>query len=259
MNLGPTPAPIMEGHVLGGVAWLVLVAVALGLGHRRGRRMARRAALCGRPGPVGPAVRLRGVNAPAAALRRRLVIGMARDRRAAAPLDIARFADAIAGALAAGHPITLAWDMAGSGVDGSLRESLDRHAAARRQGRGFTGVTSEWGAAEGGDCRTLAALVVVAGESGGRVVPGFRMLSQQCRDRQELMAELRAGTAQARATALLLVVLGWFAAAILGLLVPGAGRFLFATGHGWSVVAVSLLLDIVGLRAITRLTREVLE
>jgi tight adherence protein B len=104
-----------------------------------------------------------------------------------------------------------------------------------------------------GGCRLLAASLELQGRAGGDLPRLLRSLASALDDRAQVEAELRALTAQARFSAIVVPLLPFGALGLLALAEPRGVELLLTTPIGLAVVGVAALLDIVGAIAIRRL------
>jgi tight adherence protein B len=104
-----------------------------------------------------------------------------------------------------------------------------------------------------GGCRLLAASLELQARAGGDLPRLLRTLASALDDRAQVEAELRALTAQARFSAVVVPLLPLGALGILSLAEPRGVRLLLTTPIGLAVVAIAAVLDIVGALLIRRL------
>jgi len=104
-----------------------------------------------------------------------------------------------------------------------------------------------------GGCRLLAASLELQSRAGGDLPRLLRSLASALEDRAQVEAELRALTAQARFSAIVVPLLPLGALGLLALAEPRGVTLLLTTPIGWLVVGVAALLDISGAVAIRRL------
>ena len=104
-----------------------------------------------------------------------------------------------------------------------------------------------------GGCRLLAASLELQGRAGGDLPRLLRALASALDDRAQVEADLRALTAQARFSAVVVPLLPLGALALLALAEPRGVRLLLTTPAGLGVVALAAALDIVGTLLIRRL------
>jgi len=92
----------------------------------------------------------------------------------------------------------------------------------------------------------VAHAVELAATSGQATPLLFDTVADGLRERAALAGEIRAQTAQARASALALGLLPLAFTGLLALTDPGVPRFLFGTEIGWACLAVGLGLEAAG-------------
>lgn len=85
----------------------------------------------------------------------------------------------------------------------------------------------------------LGVLVAVGEEVGGELADAFEQVAAAARDDEELRAEVRALTAQSRASAWLLTALPVLSVVGLGMLDPHTVDFLLTDRRGWACVGAS--------------------
>jgi tight adherence protein B len=106
---------------------------------------------------------------------------------------------------------------------------------------------------ENGGCRLLAASLELQGRAGGDLPRLLRSLASALDDRAQVEAELRALTAQARFSAIVVPLLPFGALGLLAAIEPRGVELLLTTPAGLAVVVVAALLDVTGALAIRRL------
>jgi tight adherence protein B len=104
-----------------------------------------------------------------------------------------------------------------------------------------------------GGCRLLAASLELQGRAGGDLPRLLRSLASALDDRAQVEAELRALTAQARFSAVVVPLLPLGALGLLALAEPRGVALLLTTPIGWLVLGVAALLDVAGALVIRRL------
>jgi tight adherence protein B len=104
-----------------------------------------------------------------------------------------------------------------------------------------------------GGCRLLAASLELQGRAGGDLPRLLRALASALDDRAQVEAELRALTAQARFSAIVVPLLPLGALALLALAEPRGVRLLFTTSAGLAVIGLAAVLDVVGTLLVRRL------
>ena len=104
-----------------------------------------------------------------------------------------------------------------------------------------------------GGCRLLAASLELQGRAGGDLPRLLRSLASALDDRAQVEAELRALTAQARFSAIVVPLLPLGALGLLWLAEPRGVALLLTTPIGLAIVGIAALLDLTGALAIRRL------
>ena len=104
-----------------------------------------------------------------------------------------------------------------------------------------------------GGCGLLAASLELQGRAGGDLPRLLRSLASALDDRAQVEAELRALTAQARFSAVVVPLLPFGALGLLALAEPRGVVLLCTTPIGWLVLGVAALLDVAGALVIRRL------
>jgi tight adherence protein B len=104
-----------------------------------------------------------------------------------------------------------------------------------------------------GGCRLLAASLELQGRAGGDLPRLLHSLASALDDRAQVEAELRALTAQARFSAVVVPLLPFAALGLLALAEPRGVVLLCTTPMGWLVLGVAALLDVAGALVIRRL------
>jgi tight adherence protein B len=161
-------------------------------------------------------------------------------RRVAAELGAGRTADRAL--LAAGNA---------QGAAGQAFALAGRRAAAGED------VGTALAAALGQRARFAAAAISLQLRAGGDLPALLRSLARRLDERSGVNAEIRAMTAQARLSARVVPLLPIAGLAVAALLDAGAVRLLLTTAPGLAIVAVSALLDLVGLLAIRAIARGI--
>jgi tight adherence protein B len=189
-----------------------------------------------------------------------LSIGALRARRRAYARALDRgaagAARTLADALAAGHAVRGAVAVAADGLAGAAGVELRRTAAALA-----LGVPTD-GALEGLRRRagTAAWDAIVAGillqrEAGGDLVGLLRDLAEALESATRAERDARAATAQARATARIVLGLPVAAAVLVELVAPGFAARLLRHPASTALVAFAAALQVVAIVAVRRLTR----
>ncbi|MEX2196874.1 MAG: type II secretion system F family protein [Thermoleophilaceae bacterium] len=250
-------------RLAGGAAALVETVARAGReGRDPGAAERRRLLAAGALAALGAGAMLAGAAAGVvlAAAGPWLVARLLRARRAryrrAVDAGAAAMALAIADALGGGHSLRGAIAQASDGLPGAAGHELRR--VARELALGAP--TDEALDAMRARCRshaidTIVAAALLQRRAGGDLARLLREAASQFEDHARLLGEVRAATAQARFTGLVVAVLPAGAAGLAELASPGylgglAGSFLTA----W-LAGVALVLQAIGLVAIRRLGR----
>ena len=101
----------------------------------------------------------------------------------------------------------------------------------------------------------VTATIDVQRRAGGSLVRALDGLADRLRERQRLVAEVRAATAQARATAWIVGAIPLVGALAVELSAPGTLLGIFGTGVGPALVAVAAVLFAVAMVAVIRIAR----
>ena len=146
---------------------------------------------------------------------------------------------------------------AGRTADGALLAAGNAHGAAGeafalagRRAAGGEDVGTALAAALGRRASFAAAAVSLQLRAGGDLPALLRSLARRLDERSGVNAEIRALTAQARLSARVVPLLPVAGLAVAALLDAGAVRLLLTTAPGLAIVAVSAVLDLVGLLTI---------
>jgi tight adherence protein B len=125
-------------------------------------------------------------------------------------------------------------------------------------GRSVPETVQWWVSARRSDELAPLAPIVAAGvELGVGLAAAIEGLAATVSDRRDVAAEAAAGAAQARASALLLVVAPGVFLVVMSGVEPGATRFLFGSPVGWLTLLAALVSDVVGAWWMYRLTEAV--
>jgi tight adherence protein B len=133
-------------------------------------------------------------------------------------------------------------------LDSALAET-----SARLASGGHAWAALEHAVPGNGGCRLLAASLELQGRAGGDLPRLLRTLASALDDRAQVDAELRALTAQARFSAVVVPLLPLGALGILALAEPRGVRLLLTTDIGLLVIGIAAVLDVVGALLIRRL------
>jgi tight adherence protein B len=124
---------------------------------------------------------------------------------------------------------------------------------ARLASGGHAWIALEQAIPGSGGCRLLAASLELQGRAGGDLPRLLRALASSLDDRAQVDAELRALTAQARFSAVVVPLLPFGALGMLSLAEPRGVGLLLTTPVGWIILAFAAVLDVAGALAIRRL------
>jgi tight adherence protein B len=175
-----------------------------------------------------------------------------RDERLAAIEALPGLARRLAAEVGAGRTLVRALRAAASDVPAPLAAALAETSARLAAGGRAWESLAEAVPGNGG-CRLLAASLELQGRAGGDLPRLLRSLATALDDRAQVEAELRALTAQARFSALVVPLLPLGALALLWLAEPRGVTLLLTTPIGLAVVGVAVLLDLAGALAVRRL------
>jgi tight adherence protein B len=187
--------------------------------------------------------------APAAVLRR--VRGARAER--ALERELPDALRRVASELGAGRTAGRALEAAGN-ADGPAGQAF---ALAGRRAAGGEDIATALAAGLGPRARFAAAAISLQLRAGGDLPALLRSLARRLDERSGVNAEIRALTAQARLSARVVPLLPVAGLAVAGLLDAGAVRLLLTTLPGLAIVAVSAVLDLVGLLAIRAIARGI--
>jgi tight adherence protein B len=125
--------------------------------------------------------------------------------------------------------------------------------AARLASGGPAWAVLELALPDHGGCRLLAASLELQGRAGGDLPRLLRALASALDDRAQVEAELRALTAQARFSAIVVPLLPFGALVLLFAVEPRGVELLLTTPIGLAIAGVAAFLDVSGALAIRRL------
>jgi tight adherence protein B len=178
--------------------------------------------------------------------------GYARELARAAPGAARALADALAG----GHSIRGAIDCAAAGASGAGGVELRRAAAALRLGASTDAALEALRArARAPAWDAIVAGILLQRDAGGDLAGLLRDLAEALEAAARAERDARAATAQARATARIVMALPAGAAALMEVVSPGFLPGLLATPASAALVAVALVLGLAGIAAVHRLGR----
>lgn len=185
-------------------------------------------------------------------VRARIVDG--RGARAAAAVALL---EAVGQRLRAGQSLAQALRAAVDEAPPGLADDL-RHLAAVVDEAGTPTALRWWAGHRGTEplVRATAAALGVAVETGGPALPAVEAAAAAGRARDALVGEVRALTAQARASAAVIGAAPVVMAALSSLADPAAGRFLLTTAPGLGLLVLGLTLDAIGVAWMVALLRR---
>jgi tight adherence protein B len=189
-----------------------------------------------------------------------LAIGVLRARRRVYSRGLERGAStaarALADALAAGHAVRGAIAVAGEGVAGAAGVELRRTAAALALGVPTEGALEALRRRAGSPAwDTIVAAILLQREAGGDLAGLLRDLAVALEGAERADRDARAATAQARATARIVLGLPAAAAALAELVSPGFVAGLLARPASAALAVLAALLQVAALLAMRRLAR----
>ena len=180
--------------------------------------------------------------------RRRLV----RRRREALPLTL----ELLARELRSGVTLLSALDHVATSADPSL--DLPALVERLRHGAGLPTAIEWWVARfDPEDASVIAGVFHLGTETGTAVAGALDRAAAGIRARGELAAEVRALTAQSRASAVMVGAAPVGFGALLALAEPSAVSFLFGSGLGLACLTTGILLDVIGFWWMHRLVARV--
>jgi tight adherence protein B len=189
-----------------------------------------------------------------------LAIGVLRARRRAFSRALERGAStaarALADALAAGHAVRGAIAVAGEGMAGAAGVELRRTAGALTLGVPTEGALEALRRRAGSPAwDTIVAAILLQREAGGDLAGLLRDLAAALDAAERAERDARAATAQARATARIVLGLPAAAAALAELASPGFTAGLLARPASAALAVLAALLQVAALLAMRRLAR----
>ncbi len=186
--------------------------------------------------------------------RTQRLLGMRERRRAdlAAAAALPGVARRLAAEVGAGRTLVRALRAAAVDAPSPLDSAL-AETSARLASGGHAWAVLDRAVPGNGGCRLLAASLELQGRAGGDLPRLLRTLASALDDRAQVEAELRALTAQARFSAIVVPLLPLGALGILALAEPRGVRLLLTTEIGLIVIVVAAVLDLVGALLIRRL------
>lgn len=214
---------------------------------------------------VGLLAAIAGLSvAPASAAVAVVVVGnrisSAHRRRVEQAFDAALpdLVDGMTAALRSGSTVRVALLDSAVGVPGTLSADVDMIATRLDRGEGLAESLAWWARWRGRpQLDVLAAVVATSTEFGGPLADVLTSVADQMRDDLRSRDEVRAQSAQAVASAGMLIVLPLVSVAITAIADPRVVGFLFSTPLGMVCLAVGLLLEVVGAWWMSSLVRWV--
>lgn len=178
--------------------------------------------------------------------------------RAAASLErgLPGALEELARALRAGTSLRLAIAGAAATTPGRLGDALAEVARRAEHGVPLPAALDGWVATTDAPGVRLAAAALTLGlEAGGAHARAVDGVAATLRDNVQLSAELRAQSAQARASAVLITLAPLGFTGMAAVLQPSTGNFLLRTTPGLACLAAGLTLDALGAVWMARITR----
>lgn len=197
---------------------------------------------------AGPAVALRLASGRADAAYERCV-----------PVLLEEAARKLRAGSALGDALVAAGDSGACGGAPGLEQDLAQLARALNNGEDLASGIAAWAQSRPLPGVQLAAAALrLAAEHGGAHARAVDAVAATLRQRLDQVAELRAATAQARASVAVLGVAPVAFAVVSVLLDPGTARAAVSSSAGLASVAAGLGLDLVSVTWMNRLTRQIL-
>jgi tight adherence protein B len=189
-----------------------------------------------------------------------LGVALVRRRRRAYARELARgaagVARAIADALAGGHAVRGTLAVAGEGMPGAAGHELRRTASALAMGASTEAALEALGArARAPAWDAMVAGILLQRDAGGDLTGLLRDLAQALEAAERADRDARVATAQARATARIVLALPAAAAGLAELASPGFLSTLLARPLSASLVGLALALQAVAIVAVRRVAR----
>jgi tight adherence protein B len=172
--------------------------------------------------------------------------------------DLAEAVESVAASLRAGRSLADGLGRAAAGAEPGLRTDLLQIAGRMKRGMGASAAVGRWAA----DGRTPGAVLVAAAvglsaDAGGDLGRALAGVATTLRERRSLDREIRALSAQARASAVVIAVAPLAFAVLAAGADRGTARFLLASPGGWACLAGGTVLDLAGWRWMRRLAGSV--
>ncbi len=174
-------------------------------------------------------------------------------RRGRSAESVARSLEMISRALRAGGSLRTALGAAAAEVpDAELTPVVNQ----MQSGRSIAGSLERW--AVGDPARQMAAALLVLGhDSGASMAADLDRAAASLHRRKALSDEIRALTAQTRASGVVVAVAPAGFGALVALVDRDVLRVLFTTGIGWAALLVGITLEALGLWWMARLSKGV--
>jgi tight adherence protein B len=184
--------------------------------------------------------------------------GRRRSEESIDPLRVAVVLETLAGALRGGAGIGPALAAATRGSVDRFTAGLARVAAELDRGSSLDAALARWVGRDGGRwCSVVADAFRLGAAMGAGLPEAIERIAAGARDEAELAAELRALTAPARASAILMSAMPVAFALVVVLPDPPLRSFLFGTSAGWACVVAGVAADVAGAVWMRSLVRSV--
>lgn len=168
-----------------------------------------------------------------------------------------RFPDCIglmASSLRAGHSLQMAIEEVVSEKADIVSEEFQKVLSEMEVGQNFEdalkGILNQVDTPE---LRLFVSAVVLQRETGGNLAELLDNLEAMIRERQELKGELRAATAQARFSGLILGLLPIFVGVIVFMIHPDYILFFFRDSTGTKLLALAMVMQVLGVLAVQKI------
>ena len=180
----------------------------------------------------------------------------AQREQARARAALAATARRLAAEVGAGRTIEAAMRAAAVGAPPTLATALDHAARDLEDGREPGPVLAAC-LGDAAPAHMFGASLALARRSGGDLAELLRGLARSLDERARVEADVRAQTAQARFSALVVPLLPLLALAGLAILDPAGVEALLTTAAGRAILAIALVLDLAGLLVIRHVARGI--
>ena len=170
--------------------------------------------------------------------------------------DLADAVRALAAELAAGRTLDRALARVGSSLTGPAGTAFARSAPRVARGEPI-GSSLSRELAQGRRTSYACAALELHARTGGDLVRLLRGMATTLDERRRVDAEIRALTAQARFSSLIVPALPLVGLLLLVAVDPESATRLFTTGAGIAIVTASLVLDLIGAWLIRRISRGI--